>query len=357
MRAVRERYPALTGIRALGAIAVFFDHFPPWPHWHVIVNVMAFFYVLSGFLIVRLYHEQARLTGEWLSKYFINRLARIYPVYFLLLTAVVCLHRDFSVPVLVSNYTLTHALFHPSTLIIQPSWSLTVEECFYALAPLFMILARRGGFAAAFALAAALLGAALMISTLDIRFLHTPAFVLSTTFFGHFAEFFAGVYLALQVTRLEQAGSLAAVGRWRTLAGLAGVSALILAMLVVYRRQPLAQAAIVLINNFLIPVPIALLYCGLIREDTALARALSGGFARLLGRSSYSFYLLHMLVIDSLSLPLLAAAPHDRPAVVLATLIAAWALAIALFTGYEEPINLAIRRKLKSRGAPLAVAA
>jgi peptidoglycan/LPS O-acetylase OafA/YrhL len=220
-----------------------------------------------------------------------------------------------------------------------------------------MILARRGGFAAAFALAAALLGAALFISTLDIRFLHTPAFVLSTTFFGHFAEFFAGVYLALYLTRLEKAGSLQVAGRWRTLAGLAGVTALTLAMLSVYRRPPLDYAAIVLINNFLMPAPIALLYCGLIREDTPLSRALSGRLAGLLGRSSYSFYLLHMLVIDYLSLPLLAALPNHRPAVVFATLIVAWALAVALFTWYEEPLNRGIRRWLKSKGSPAAVPA
>ena len=353
----RERYPALTGVRAFGAIAIFFDHFPPWADWHIVINVMAFFYVLSGFLIVRLYHEQARLTGAWLSQYFINRFARIYPVYFLLLTVAVCLQRDFSAAVLASNYTLTHALFYPSRIIIQPSWSLTVEECFYALAPIFMVLARRGGFAAAFALAAALLGAALFISTRDVRFLHTPAFVLSTTFFGHFAEFFAGVYLALYVTRLEKAGSLQVAGRWRTLAGLAGVTVLTLAMLIVYRRPPLDQAAIVLINNFLMPAPIALLYCGLIREDTALSRALSGRVAALLGRSSYSFYLLHMLVIDYLSLPLLAAVPQHRVAVVLATLIVAWALAIALFSWYEEPLNRGIRRWLRSKGSPVALAA
>lgn len=348
----RERYPALTGVRAFGAIAVFFDHFPPWADWHVIINVMAFFYVLSGFLIFRLYHEQARLTGEWLWNYFSNRFARIYPVYFLLLTAAVCLQRDFSPAVLASNYTLTHALFHPSRIVIQPSWSLTVEECFYGLAPLFMVLARRGGFAAAFALAAALLAAALMISGLDVRFLHTPAFVLSTTFFGHFAEFFAGVYLALHITRLEKAGPIADARKWRTAAGLAGVSALTLAMLLIYRRRPPDYAAIVLINNFLMPAPIALLYCGLIREDTPLSRALSADFAGLLGRSSYSFYLLHVLVIDYLSLPLLAAVPLYRPAVVLATLIATWAFSIALFTWYEQPVNLALRRRLKSQGAP-----
>jgi peptidoglycan/LPS O-acetylase OafA/YrhL len=342
--APREKYPALTGVRAFGAVAVFFDHFPPWPHWHVVLNVMAFFFALSGFLIVRLYHEQAQLRGAWLAKYFSNRFARIYPVYFLLLTLALCLRPDLRPGVLVRNYTLTHALFYHAKLILPPSWSLTVEECFYALAPLFMVLARRGGLRAAFALAAALLGAALGIAQLHLGFLQTPGFVLSTTFFGHFAEFFAGVWLALHVTRLEAAGRLRAPGARRTLAGLAAVAALSLAMLRLYRQAPLDAHAIVLINNFLLPAPIALLYCGLIREDTVLARALSGGLARLLGRSSYSFYLLHMLVIGSLGVPLLRAFPGYRPALVLGTFAATWALAIGLFRGYEEPMNLAIRR-------------
>lgn len=340
----KERYPALTGIRAFGAIAVFFAHFPLRPDWHLIINVMAFFYALSGFLIVRIYHERAELTKSWLLKYFINRFARIYPVYFLLLTTAVCLARNARPAVLITNYTLTHALFYHERIILQPSWSLTVEECFYALAPIIMLLARRRGFAAAFGLGAGLLAAALAVSELHIVFLQTPAFVLSTTFFGHFAEFFAGVWLALRISRLERAGCLHAAGRRRTLAGLAGVSALSAAMLLIYRHPPFHSGAIILINNFLIPGPIALLYCGLIREDTALSRALSGGPARLLGRSSYSFYLLHTLVIDHLSMPLLRAFPGHRSSLVLGTFVVAWALAIGLFFLYEEPMNLAIRR-------------
>jgi peptidoglycan/LPS O-acetylase OafA/YrhL len=226
-----------------------------------------------------------------------------------------------------------------------------VEECFYALAPVFMILARRRGFAAALAPAAALLGGALIISRLDIRFLQTPAFVMSTTFFGHFAEFFAGVYLALRITRLEAGGTLRAPGQWRTRTGLAGVAILVLAMLAVYRRAPLDEPAIVLINNFLIPVPIAVLYCGLIREDTWLGRVLSGGIAGLLGRSSYSFYLLHMLVVADISVPLLSVLRGCRPAIVAGTLIVTWILSIALFKLYEEPLNLAIRRWLRPAGA------
>jgi peptidoglycan/LPS O-acetylase OafA/YrhL len=59
-----ERYPALTGVRALGATVVFLDHFPPWHDAHIVINVMALFFALSGFLIVRLYYGQAELRCQ-----------------------------------------------------------------------------------------------------------------------------------------------------------------------------------------------------------------------------------------------------------------------------------------------------
>ncbi len=354
----KERYPALTGIRAFGAIAVFFDHFPVWTERHIVINVMAFFYALSGFLIVRIYYEQAQLTLTWLAKYFLNRFARIYPLYLLLLTLTLCLQHDFNPWMLLKNYTLTHALFYHTRLIIPPSWSLTVEECFYALAPLFMIAARRWGFAAAFSLGWALFAAALVVSRLDIGFLQTPTFVLTTTFFGHFVEFFAGVFLALAVSRTEAAGTLLQPGSRRTAAGLAAVSLLTIAMLVIYSRPgPLAYRPVVLINNFLIPWPIALLYWGLIRERTLLSRALSSRLAGLLGRSSYAFYLLHMPIVLYLSTPVLVHFPAYRTTVVLLTFALTWALAIGLFTFYEEPVNLALRRRFRSKDASVGIRA
>jgi peptidoglycan/LPS O-acetylase OafA/YrhL len=344
-----ERYPALTGVRALGATVVFLDHFPPWVDAHITINVMAFFFALSGFLIVRIYYQQAELRRRWFLKYFVNRFARIYPVYFLLLSVAVCLQHDFRPWSLITNYTLTHALFHGTELFIQPSWSLTVEECFYFLAPFFMILARRHNFWVPFALGCLLLLAALAISKLGIAFLGTPAFVLTTTFFGHFIEFFAGFYLALALMRLEKQGSSPAPGSKYTMTGLAGVSLLVAAMAIVYRHVPISFRAIILINNFLIPVPIAVLYWGLIRENTFLSRLLSGNVAGLLGRSSYSFYLLHTLVINYIAAPLLLSRGGFRPLYVLLTLVATWFASIALFVAYEEPVNILIRRIFRSK--------
>jgi len=344
-----DRYPALTGVRALGAMVVFFDHFPLWADSRLTLNVMAFFFALSGFLIVRIYFEQAALDRRWLAKYFVNRFARIYPIYFLLLSIAVLIHHGFHPWVLLANYTLTHALFSNVKFIIEPSWSLTVEECFYFLAPLFMVLVKVRNFLTAFAFACLLLLAALLISRLGIGFLGTTPFVLSTTFFGNFLEFFAGVYIALAVIRMERKGSIYAPGSKCTAAGVAGVGLLAVAMVLVYRRASLDLAAVILINNFLIPFPIALLYWGLIRENTFLSRLLSSKAFRLLGRGSYCFYLLHTLIIDYVSVPLLASTGGYRPLYVVLTFMATWIISILLFFVYEEPINIFIRERFRSQ--------
>jgi peptidoglycan/LPS O-acetylase OafA/YrhL len=349
-----EKYPALTGVRAVGATVVFFDHFPLWADLHITINVLAFFFTLSGFLIARIYYEQVELRRHWLSKYFVNRFARIYPVYFLLLSIAVCLRHDFRPWVLLTNYTLTHALFHDMDFMIQPSWSLTVEECFYFLAPLFMLLAKRWNFFVPFALGCLLLLAALVVSKLGIAFLGTPGFVLSTTFFGHFVEFFAGFYLALSLMKLERKGSVRAPGNRYTMAGFAGVLLLAIAMIVVYRRTPLNYLAIILINNFLIPFPIAVLYWGLIRENTVLSRLLSYNVVRLMGRASYSFYLLHTMMIHYVSIPYVLPAMGHRPVCVVLTFAVTWFISIALFVFYEEPVNMFIRRKFRSKDMKMA---
>jgi peptidoglycan/LPS O-acetylase OafA/YrhL len=350
-----ERYPALTGVRAVGASVVFFDHFPLHPDVHVVINVLAFFFALSGFLIVRIYYEQAQISVRWLTKYFVNRFARIYPVYFLLLTIAVLLGHQTGVWTLLANYTLTHALFQGTTVIIQPSWSLTVEECFYFLAPAFMLLARRYSFLAPFAVACLLLMAALAIAPLGYAFLGTRAFVMSTTFFGHFVEFFAGVWLALRVIKLEKQGKIHTPGCVRTVAGVLGVSLLIGAMILVYQHPPLNYRRIIVINNFLMPVPIALLYSGFIREDTVLARLLTGRLIGLLGRSSYSFYLMHLLIIEVISARL---APGDayRFLWIALTFAITWLLSVLLFGVYEEPVNLFIRSKFRSNERSVGMA-
>ena len=345
----KEKYPTLTGVRALGASVVFFDHFSLWPQSGVVLNVMAFFYTLSGFLIFRIYFERAQLNRQWLTKYFINRYSRIYPVYFLVLTVLVLVQHQWGWKTLLLNYTLTHALFQGAQIILPPSWSLTVEECFYVLAPGLMVLARNRGAVPMLLVGFAMLGAALLIARLPISLLHTPDFVLSSTFFGHFLEFFAGAYVALAVTRAERTSTLHIEGRHRTVIGLVSVMLVGVAMTLVYAHRPFHPHLLILLNNFLIPMPIALLYWGLLRENTVLARLLSSRLAGLLGRSSYSFYLLHAPLIDVFGRGWFIPAFGTRWVSVMVTFVLTWVASTALFLCYEEPLNVYIRNRFHSK--------
>jgi peptidoglycan/LPS O-acetylase OafA/YrhL len=181
-------------------------------------------------------------------------------------------------------------------------------------------------------------------------FLQTPMFVFTTTFFGHFFEFFSGIALALIIMQIEKRDLPKETGiRW-TLAGSIGILLLIVHMMYVYAHPPLNAVAIIVSGNFLIPVPVAVLYYGLIREKTWVAQMLSGKTAELLGRSSYSFYLLHTIVIQYVSLPLLPTFfDGHRKTAVIVTLIGTYLLSILLFACYEEPISLFLRRTFLSR--------
>jgi len=352
-----ERYPALTGIRAMGATAVFFDHFPFPAGYHIRINVMAFFFVLSGFLIVRLYYNKIDVPGQNMRAYFVNRFARIYPVYFLLLTVAVFIKGDYRPLNLFENYTLIHAFFYnQDNYIIWQSWSLTVEECFYVLAPIIIFLIKIKGFITSVVFACLLLTGALLVSRLGIPLLKTPSFIFSLTFFGNFAEFYAGVFLALIIMKKEKNGTIGLKGLRYTICGVLGVAALIIAMGYIYANPPLNMKLIVLINNFLIPVPVAILYYGLMCEKSFIARLLSARVTAITGKSSYTFYLLHGIIVYSVCVPWVL--PYFGEHYLLCAIITCvftWYLSALVFTYFEEPVNIFIRKKWLARQSPVEV--
>jgi peptidoglycan/LPS O-acetylase OafA/YrhL len=224
------QYPALTSLRFVAALLVFLFHFEPegslWQivasQGHVGVNI---FFVLSGFLIALRYADGFAQGRIRLGEYFIRRAARILPLYYAVLFLSLALGRG-EPPLslaLLPELTLTQALFGESVnhLVIPTSWSLTVEECFYATAPLLLVglgwakarVPRRPMTAAALLLllvTIVLLAAGAAIWTvLDGRgpgFLRAPEQVVRHTFFGRFYDFATGVLAA---------GLFAAGGRWR----------------------------------------------------------------------------------------------------------------------------------------------
>jgi peptidoglycan/LPS O-acetylase OafA/YrhL len=284
-------------------------------------------------------------SWTWVRNYFIKRFARLYPLYFLLLTiAIILSSENFSPVVIVRNYTLTQAFFNAKDVIIQPSWSLTVEECFYFLAPLIVILIKRYNFLISMVLGIGSLIAALCIAMLDLSFLNNAQFIFTTTFMGHFFEFYTGVFLALLVMKKEKNNYAAHGIKWTTI-GFAGCCLLLAVMAWIYSQQPLNIWALVVLNNFAMPFVIAMLYFGFVFEKSMAAKFLSSRFMGLLGRSSYAFYIGHMLVITYISKPLFS--PYMNTDIrLVVTYVVTVILSIIVFMFFEEPLNIFLRKKL-----------
>lgn len=119
---------------------------------------VGFFFVLSGFLITYLLEKERSRTGKISIKdFYIRRLLRIWPLYFLALAimiAVSSLFRGFTVyktyidwNEIISNIffvgNIFKAFYHTSNEMIAILWSIAVEEQFYFLWPVIYSFGRR----------------------------------------------------------------------------------------------------------------------------------------------------------------------------------------------------------------------
>jgi len=311
----------LTGIRAIAAFMVCLFHFNPFSEAHFGSFVhdffnefhvgVTFFFVLSGFLIAYRYFDETQMAFK---QYFINRFARIYPVYFILTTLYmlqnyVHLYGRFDCSGWLLEYGLNISLLkglfddYKFTGILQ-SWSLTVEECFYFFAPIaFLLIRKKSTWLFLLPILLLLLGYALVALFHQVHFygfFGTLDFMLSYTFLGRAFEFFIGIGLAIIFLKRSKASSFVVERSY--LFTLIGVLNCILSILWIAHfkgglahgiEHPMGK----LINNFILPlVGIGSLYWGLITEKTWLSRLLSTRLFILLGKSSYVFYLIHLWV-------------------------------------------------------------
>ena len=316
-------YPALTGLRAVAAFAVFGFH-----HRHLqglgtsalgsalrlglgeLHIGVSIFFTLSGFLITKRYAGRRFNEAEW-RRYLLHRAARIWPVYLLLTLATFAAsypsearaHPGRWLAELGASLTLLKGLAEHWYLTgIGQAWSLAVEEGFYLLAPLVFWLGWRYRPGRAWPLlAAALLGLGLATYAL-LPALGSPLFVLKATIFGRLPEFLVGAAFAWFAPRRGRG--------WATVGGAAGM-ALALGLLIEVQRLThdisINSYPGVLLNNWLLPVATGWLLHGLATEPTALAGLLGTPLWQWLGRASYCFYLLHVGLLPNALKPVLGA--------------------------------------------------
>jgi peptidoglycan/LPS O-acetylase OafA/YrhL len=301
-------YPALTGFRALAAYLVFFHHANPFSkegwqfflysftnEFHVGVSL---FFVLSGFLIYSRYAEEIVTTSNWFKGYIQNRLARIYPLYFILTTVVFVVlvatkkQEDVGLSYFL-NITLLKGFFDDFKFSgIAQGWSLTVEECFYLLAPLIFLWAKKFKL---FHLGIIFLaiGFVLVFIFRNVNahgFFGDFHFMLVYTFFGRSFEFLIGIWVAknleiikkIKIINFTYGGLIFLV-----------ITVVVLSQLTVGQKSEMNILAGVVINNFILPIAVGMIIAGLILENTRLQKLLTSPLMTLLGKSSYAFYLVH----------------------------------------------------------------
>jgi peptidoglycan/LPS O-acetylase OafA/YrhL len=310
--------PALDGVRAVAVLAVMAYHggisFMPGGFF----GVDAFF-VLSGFLITSLLVTERFTAGRIaLRAFWARRARRLLPALLVVVIAVVLYARfvaapgsypdlridAFSTLFYVANWHFIVAgqnyfVATGPTSPLLPTWSLAIEEQFYIVWPLLLVLILRPGRGEARSLRlllyVSLAGAA--ASALEMAFLYQPADA-SRVYFGsdtHAQCLLVGAALAAAVAlwrRSAQSEHVVSRGaRWALGAGaLFGVGVCAWAWSHLQFDQSIVFEGGFAIVSFAVA---AVLLCVVLDPRSVFARLLSLAPLRYLGRISYGVYLWH----------------------------------------------------------------
>jgi peptidoglycan/LPS O-acetylase OafA/YrhL len=286
--------PDIDGLRALAVAVVVLYHFdvPPFSGGYIGVDV---FFVISGYLITAIVLADLQ-TGRFSLRHFYERRARrILPALFAVMVATAVAAYvlfipadfvDFAKSVAATVAFASNILFNEQSGYFSPAadlkpllhtWSLAIEEQFYVLHPLFLIvLFRLGWLPAGVALALAI---SFAISVYSAIHHPTAAFYLLPS---RAWELSAGAALAIGVLKpAQRALSASAVG-------LAGLTLILWSAITFAPQTPFPGAAA------LAPVVgTALLIWSGTHPQALAARLLSARVLVGLGLVSYSLYLWH----------------------------------------------------------------
>lgn len=354
-------FPSLTGLRWLAALLVYFHHYPiPLPDFilgndenslaidslkalqpkspltqaaleapdskmQLLANYLTciyselhigvqIFFVLSGFLITLRYFENFRTSPNWFRNYIQNRFARVYPMLFILTTYTILIVPALNNPTgginsmdwldWAMNVTLLKGFSDKLKFWgISQSWTLTVEECFYLLAPFLIFIWRKKIYlaGASVCIFGYLVGYILLQAGEAANFIgfFKPAnFVINYTFFGRIFEFVAGATLAKLMIKNKWVRPPPKRSWNQNIPLYAGITTLMSCVLFLayigLQGKPARESLWLLsITHFISPLGCVLLIYGLINTSGLTTKLMSLKPIEYLGKASYSFYLVH----------------------------------------------------------------
>jgi peptidoglycan/LPS O-acetylase OafA/YrhL len=286
----------LDGLRAIAIGLVGVEHFGgPWVREHFPIGAGALgvhlFFVLSGFLITR--NLLARLeqapAGEVIGRFYIGRAVRLMPAYYLTLLVLFVL----GVPE-VHDFILWHLTYTSNYLAATGGpllvfWSLAVEEQFYLLLPVLVLLSGRN----AVAVALFLIGAGFLLRCLVLT---TPIdhFAFELSLLGNFEILGLGVLIgALSYAASGQGHQLRVGTGWRWV-GLACLAFQVVAWYFCGNG---------VLRHLTFSLTVGIFFTSLVVEADAdrpgLLAWFSGfRFVRFVGKISYGIYLTHVFFLE-----------------------------------------------------------
>lgn len=336
----RPHLGALTGVRALAALAVYVSHLPaPAGAPAVLMTAMSagyygvtVFFVLSGFVLTLNYFDKLQHpTVARIWSYGVARFARIYPIYLLVLgfTVVRMVQTGVSLngwPIHLLILQAWDPSFDMTFGFNGVAWSVGVEVFLYATLPLLVVVVARldrgvrylcatavvvGGIMVGVALAAESAG----LDTLPWTDPASPHHLLYTWPVSRVGDFLLGILAARIYLRARTDARSHVVGALLIFAGL-------LAIGFAATSQSLTYTALSWDAAYAIPAFGLLLGLALAPRNV-IARLLSTATLVLLGEASYAFYLIHhqmLFILDP----------------------SGWATSLNRHTLFAQAVNLAI---------------
>jgi peptidoglycan/LPS O-acetylase OafA/YrhL len=349
MRKITERLsyiPSIDGLRAIAVIGVLLYHLHPdlLPGGFVGVDV---FFVISGFLITRIILAESEAGQFSFRDFYQRRIARIFPVFFVVLLATLVTAKLVYTP---DNFSAVGSMAAASSLCIanlkllfqgdyfqiepdsQPLmhyWSLSVEEQFYLILPLIIILAHRYHVSRR----------KLLTATVAVAILSFASCVLLTWTHANFAfyllptrawELLAGSLLAFSDLQAKQAPS-----RWRSLMPWIGM----IAILVSYAFMDGETNSF---PGFIALLPVlggAALIAGAQICSSPINRLLAMPPVVFIGKISYSLYLWHWPIYSFIDYSLFAESFTYRTSLKVAIVVV---ISVLSYFAIEKPSRKAL---------------
>jgi len=294
--AVHGRIPQLDGLRAVAILAVLVNHTLHIPLTWVGVDI---FFVLSGFLITGILLErkiESPSIGGYFRYFYARRVFRILPPYLLTLIVygLIFTWKVFQPWPLFAFFGMNMQMFfpHPYVMVPLPLWSLAVEEQFYLVWPVVILLVSEK-------LLLRLAVAAVLLTPL-LRVLCTPMFgslsvIYSLTPFRADLLCAGAVLAMLWKRRTPRAEQLCRSHAW--LGVLAGFGGLAFVQIWPFLRLSSNTRASNGLDYSLSVLGSFSLLVWTLASRGPLRSLLVSGPMRFLGQISYTMYLTHIIVI------------------------------------------------------------